>query len=121
MLALLGLVGILPMDATTASPVYAGGAVSWWLPLVGLGVVTAGFAYCTGIAASRRLGSRLASFVALLEVVAGVTFAWLLLDQLPGPLQLVGRRADRRRRDRRQARRASARTAPGDHDAHAAP
>ena len=49
-----------------------------------------GFAYCTGIAASRRLGSRLASFVALLEVVAGVTFAWLLLDQLPGPLQLAG-------------------------------
>ena len=22
--------------------------------------------------------------------MAGVTFAWLLLDQLPGPLQLVG-------------------------------
>ena len=70
--------------------VYAGTAVPWWLPLVGLGVVTAGLAYCTGIAASRRLGSRLSSFVALLEVVAGVTFAWLLLDQLPGPLQLVG-------------------------------
>ena len=52
--------------------------------------MTAGLAYCTGIAASRRLGSRLASFVALLEVVAGVTFAWLLLDQLPGALQLLG-------------------------------
>ena len=65
-------------------------AVSWWLPLLGLGVVTAGLAYCTGIAASRRLGSRLASFVALLEVVAGVAFAWLLLDQLPGALQLAG-------------------------------
>ena len=62
----------------------------WWLPLLGLGVVTAGLAYCFGIAASVRLGSRLSSFVALLEVVAGVTFAWLLLDQLPGPLQLAG-------------------------------
>ena len=89
-LAVLGAVGILPMHATTASPVYAGSAVSWWLPLLGLGVVTAGLAYCTGIAASRRLGSRLASFVALLEVVAGVTFAWLLLDQLPSTLQLAG-------------------------------
>jgi drug/metabolite transporter (DMT)-like permease len=89
-LALLGAVGILPMRATTASPVYAGSAVGWWVPLVGLGVVTAGIAYCTGIAAARRLGSRLASFVALLEVVAGVAFAWLLLDQLPGPLQLAG-------------------------------
>jgi drug/metabolite transporter (DMT)-like permease len=89
-LGALGIVGLLPMDATTASPSYAVGAVPWWLPLVGLGVVTAGFAYCTGIAASRRLGSRLASFIALLEVVAGVTFAWLLLDQLPGPAQLAG-------------------------------
>lgn len=89
-LALLGLGGVLPMRATTASPTYAGEAVAWWLPFVGLGVVTAAIAYTTGIAASRRLGSRLASFVALLEVVAAVAFAWLLLDQLPGPLQLIG-------------------------------
>src|SRR5215218_5740957 len=89
-LAAVGAVGILPMQANTDSPVYADSAVSWWLPLLGLGVVTAGIAYCTGIAASRRLGSRLASFVALLEVVAGVGFAWFLLDQLPGPLQLAG-------------------------------
>jgi drug/metabolite transporter (DMT)-like permease len=89
-LGLLGIVGLLPMTATDASPSYAVGAVPWWVPLAGLGVITAGFAYCTGIAASRRLGSRLSSFVALLEVVAGVTFAWVLLDQLPGPLQLLG-------------------------------
>ena len=89
-LAALGAVGILPMHATTASPVYAGNTSEWWPPLLVLGVITAGLAYCTGIAASRRLGSRLASFVALLEVVAGVTFAWLLLDQLPSPVQLVG-------------------------------
>src|SRR3954447_5192771 len=89
-LAVLGAVGTLPMHATATSPVYADRTVDWWLPLVGLGVVTAGLAYCTGIAASRHLGSRLSSFVALLEVVAGVTFAWLLLDQLPGPVQLLG-------------------------------
>ena len=29
--------GILPMHATTASPVYADSAVAWWLPLLGLG------------------------------------------------------------------------------------
>src|SRR3954464_11037688 len=89
-LAVFGAVGVLPMTATTASPVYAGDALGWWLPLVLLGVVTAGLAYCTGIEASRRLGSRLSSFVALLEVVAGVTFAWLLLDQLPSAVQLAG-------------------------------
>src|SRR4051794_34247672 len=89
-LGVLGLVGLLPMRATTAAPMYAGEAVAWWLPFIGLGVVTAAIAYTTGIAASRRLGSRLASFVALLEVVAAVVFAWLLLDQLPGMLQLLG-------------------------------
>jgi len=89
-LGVLGAVGILPMRAATAAPTYAGEAVPWWLPFVGLGVVTAAIAYTTGIAASRRLGSRLASFVALLELVAAVVFAWLLLDQLPGTLQIVG-------------------------------
>jgi drug/metabolite transporter (DMT)-like permease len=90
MLGAVGAHGLLPMDATTGSPVYADNSVRWWLPLLGLGVVTAGFAYVTGIAASRRLGSRLSSFVALLEVVAGVTFAWLLLDQAPTLLELAG-------------------------------
>ncbi|MDF9715495.1 EamA family transporter [Nocardioides sp. ChNu-99] len=85
-----GLVGVLPMAATTADVVYGGTAVPWWLPVLGLGLVTAALAYTTGIAASRRLGSRLASFVALSEVVMALVFAWLLLGELPGPLQLVG-------------------------------
>ncbi len=90
LLAALGLVGVLPLRTSSQAPELAGTTVGWWLPVLGLGVVTAGIAYTLGIAASRRLGSRLASFVALLEVVAGVTFAWLLLDQLPGPVQLGG-------------------------------
>ena len=64
--------------------------VAWWVPLVLLGVVTAALSYVAGIAAARILGSRLASFVALSEVVAGVLWAWLLLGELPGVLQLVG-------------------------------
>ena len=47
---------------------YADVDVAWWVPLVLLGLVTAALAYVAGIAAGRRLGSRLASFVALLEV-----------------------------------------------------
>jgi drug/metabolite transporter (DMT)-like permease len=34
-LGALGLVGILPMRATTAAPTYGGEAVAWWLPFVG--------------------------------------------------------------------------------------
>ena len=76
---------------TAASASYAGRAVAWWVPLVALGLVTAAVAYATGIAAGRRLGSRLASFVALLEVVAAIGFAWLLLGELPAP-RPAGRR-----------------------------
>jgi drug/metabolite transporter (DMT)-like permease len=89
-LGVAALVGVLPMAASTASPTYAGVAVPWWLPLLTLGVVTAALAYVTGIAASRLLGPRLASFVALSEVLAALVFAWLLLGQLPGPVQAVG-------------------------------
>lgn len=90
MLGVLGAVGALPLHAASASPLYGGVHVAWWLPLLALGAVTCGLAYCAGISAIRRLGSRLASFVGLLEVVSGVVWAWLLLAQLPGPLQLVG-------------------------------
>lgn len=89
-LAVLGLVGLLPMAASTTATTYGGQTVAWWVPLLALGLVTAALAYTTGIAAVRRLGSRLASFVALLEVVMGVVFAWLLLDQFPRAVQLLG-------------------------------
>lgn len=89
-LGLLGLVGVLPMTASAAPVRYDGFVVAWWVPLVVLAVVTAALAYTTGIAASRRLGSRLASFVALLEVVAAIGFAWVLLGELPAPVQLAG-------------------------------
>ena len=89
-LGLLALVGLLPMRTATEPAGYAGSEVAWWVPLLALGLVTAALSYVTGIAAGRRLGSRLASFVALLEVVAGVCWAWLLLEELPGPAQLVG-------------------------------
>ncbi len=89
-LGLLGLFGLLPMRAADASVTYAGHTVDWWVPLALLGVVTAAIAYTSGIAGIRRLGSRVASFVALTEVLAGVAWAWVLLSELPGPVQLVG-------------------------------
>lgn len=89
-LGLLGLVGLLPMRADGSRVAYLGTGVDWWLPLLLLGLLTAAVAYTTGIAAIRRLGSRLASFVALVEVLAAVGWAWLLLDELPKPVQLLG-------------------------------
>src|SRR4051812_4898495 len=89
-LALLGLVGVLDMETNSAPVTLAGVSVAWWIPVVLLGVVTAAVAYVSGIAATRRLGSRLASFVALVEVVFGVLWAWALLGELPLPVQLLG-------------------------------
>lgn len=85
-----GAVGVLPLEAATAAAVYDGHEVPWWLPVLALGLVTAAFAYVTGIEAGRRLGSRLASFVALGEVLAAVVFAWLVLGELPRAVQLAG-------------------------------
>lgn len=89
-LSVAGVTGLVPMTATTASVTYVHGTVPWWLPVLLLGAVTAALAYTTGIAAGRRLGSRLASFVALSEVLAALGFAWLLLGELPRPVQFLG-------------------------------
>ncbi len=87
---LAAVVGILPMAASTSPVTFSFGTVPWWVPILALGIVTAAIGYVTGIAAARRLGSRLASFVALTEVAAGIAWAWLLVDQVPRPIQLVG-------------------------------
>jgi drug/metabolite transporter (DMT)-like permease len=89
-LAVLGMTRVLPMRAEGGTVDLAGTPVVWWVPIVLLGVVTAAVSYVSGIAAIRRLGSRLASFVALLEVVSGVAWAWVLLDELPRTVQLLG-------------------------------
>ena len=89
-LGLAGAVGLVAMSASTGAAAYQGVDVAWWIPVLALGVVTAAVSYVTGILASRALGARLASFVALLEVLFSVVFAWLLLAQLPGMIQLVG-------------------------------
>jgi drug/metabolite transporter (DMT)-like permease len=89
-LGLAGVVGFVDMSAGTADATYHDVSMPWWLPVLALGVVTAAVAYVSGILASRLLGARLASFVALLEVLFSVVFAWLLLGELPGALQLLG-------------------------------
>jgi len=89
-LAAAALVGILPWASSTADVVYAVATVPWWAPLLALGALAGAFAYLTGVAAARRLGSRLASFVALTEVLAALVFAAVLLEQVPSPVQVVG-------------------------------
>jgi drug/metabolite transporter (DMT)-like permease len=87
---LLGLVGALPLHATFGQVSFSGHRTSWLVPVLGLSVVAAAFAYVAGITAARLLGAKVSSFVGLTEVLFAVLFAWFALGQLPGALQLVG-------------------------------
>lgn len=82
--------GLMPYSTATGSVSFTVGNVPWWVVLVTLGLVTAALAYVSGIFASRALGSRVASFVALMEVLFSLVFGMLLLGQQPGMIQLVG-------------------------------
>ena len=89
-LAVAGLSGLLPLHATFTAVTLLGRQVSWILPVLGLALIAAVVAYVAGIAAVRLLGSRLASFVGLAEVLFAVVFAWLLLEQRLDATQLAG-------------------------------
>lgn len=89
-LAVLGAVGVLPMRVGDPSVLLAGASVPAWAALAELVVVAAAVAYVLGVVGARHLGSTLASFVGLTEVLFAVLFAWLLLGELPGAWQLLG-------------------------------
>lgn len=89
-LGVAALVGVLPMSANTADVVIAGHVAPWWVAMGELIVIAAVLAYVTGIAAARLLGSTLASFVGLSEVLFAVLIAWVLVGQSMGPAQLAG-------------------------------
>ena len=89
-LGALGWIGLLPMTATTRNVDFLNHQVSWLVPVLGLSLVAAVIAYVAGIGAARRLGAKLASFIGMAEVLFAVLFAWLLLNQLPSPVQFAG-------------------------------
>ncbi|MHB1615513.1 MAG: EamA family transporter, partial [Actinomycetes bacterium] len=85
-----GALGVLPLAAPLRDVTLASTQVPWIVPVLGMSLVAAAVAYVAGILGARRLGARVASFVGLTEVLFAVLFAWLLLGQTPGPLQLAG-------------------------------
>jgi drug/metabolite transporter (DMT)-like permease len=89
-LGLAGALGLMPMTVGAADVALAGVQMHWLVPVLGLALVAASVAYATGIAATRRLGPKIASFFGLTEILFTVLFAWLLLGELPLPIQLTG-------------------------------
>ncbi len=86
----LGAIGALPTGTATAAVTLAGVNLPWWAAVGELAVVAAAAAYLLGAIGARRLGSTVASFVGLTEVLFAVLLAWLLLGELPTPVQLAG-------------------------------
>jgi drug/metabolite transporter (DMT)-like permease len=82
--------GLVPMAFSTADTKLGPWTTPWWVPLAGLVVLATVLAYVSGIMAARALGSKVASFVSLTEVLFAVIWAWLLLGELPAAIQLIG-------------------------------
>jgi drug/metabolite transporter (DMT)-like permease len=93
----LGGLGILPFSLAFTDVAVLGSSAPWWVPLGIVALFGTAIGYGASITATGLLGSRLMSFVALLEVVFATMFAWLVLGEslsLPqffgGALILVG-------------------------------
>jgi drug/metabolite transporter (DMT)-like permease len=89
-LAAVGATGLLPVTVSFADVPLFGQDTAWWVPLAIVGVFATAIAYAASITATELLGSRLASFTGLLEVVAATLYAWLLLGERLTLLQLFG-------------------------------
>jgi len=82
--------GILPFHAPAIDVVLAGVEVPWFVPLLWVAGIATTLGYALGVMAVPRIGSRLASFVGLSEVLFALGFAWIFLSEVPAPIQFVG-------------------------------
>ncbi|WP_421741644.1 EamA family transporter [Cellulomonas sp.] len=88
--ALVAAVGVLPLAAPDVRVDLLGAQVHWIVPLLVVATVPTAFAYGVSALSVRLLGERLASFLALSEVLVAVLLAWALVAEVPVPLQVAG-------------------------------
>ncbi|MFJ3957276.1 EamA family transporter [Arthrobacter sp. NPDC090010] len=82
--------GLMPLKFVFSEVHLGGVAMPWWISLTGFVLLSTVAAYVSGIYAARALGSKVASFVSLTEVLFAVLWAWLLLGELPALIQIAG-------------------------------
>jgi drug/metabolite transporter (DMT)-like permease len=87
---LLVLVGVLPFAAPPVHVDMLGAHLPWLVPILVVGALPTGFAYAISVVSVRLLGERVASFLALAEVLFAVLLAWALLGEVPLAVQAVG-------------------------------
>ncbi|WP_426325389.1 EamA family transporter [Microbacterium sp. E-13] len=89
-MGVLCLTGIMPFEAPAVDVVLAGVEVPWWMPLLWVAAIATTLGYALGVMAVPRIGSRVASFVGLSEVLFALMFAWIFLAEVPAPIQFAG-------------------------------
>lgn len=83
-------IGVLPWHVSTTPATLAGNDFAWWIPLGGLILISGASAYWFGIASTRRLGARPASFLAYVELALAIALAAALVGQIPTGRQALG-------------------------------
>jgi drug/metabolite transporter (DMT)-like permease len=84
------LAGILPFAAPHVEIALAGIEVPGLVAILWVACAATTLGYAFGVMAVPRIGSRVASFVGLSEVLFALGFAWLLLAETPAPVQFAG-------------------------------
>jgi drug/metabolite transporter (DMT)-like permease len=88
--ALLGVTGVLPFATPAVQVVVLGAHLSWVVPVLFVGIVPTAVSFGISAMSVRMLGERVASFVALAEVLFAMLLAWFLLGEAPLPVQVLG-------------------------------
>jgi drug/metabolite transporter (DMT)-like permease len=89
-IGVLAVVGVLPLAANFGTVELQGVETSWIVPILGITLIAAVAAYSLGIVGAQRLGPKVASFVSLTEVLFSVVASWLLIGDVPAPVQALG-------------------------------
>lgn len=89
-MAVVGVTGVIGFSAPPVTVEVAGMELPWFVPLLIVAGVSTTLGYALGVGAVPRIGSRVASFVGLSEVLFALAFAWLLLGEAPAPVQFLG-------------------------------
>lgn len=87
--AAVSLIGLLPVEVGLGDADFGGARVAWFVPVALIVFFTVG-AYVCGIIGLRYIGATVGSFVNLAEVPFAAIAAWIILAELPTPVQLVG-------------------------------
>jgi drug/metabolite transporter (DMT)-like permease len=88
-MSLIVLFGVMPWESVAGDVDFGGVSMSWIVPMAMIVLFTVG-AYITGILGLRYIGATVGSFVNLVEVPFSVIVAWLVLFEMPAPIQLFG-------------------------------